>query len=218
MKAPAAPATEYVPVYFRAGFTGDESPYQGWPNDEKDELWQELYHHGVTLRISADEHKSLVNQTIRVPIAGYENDYFGGLDVFHQLHCLNQIRMGYYPRRYNTSMTNPDGTVSYDQWLHIDHCIESLRQSIMCHSDIGFNTFKWLDDKKITQPMLNDMHMCRNFDKIREWAFDRYVSLDNRRAHVENGVLVDYSSWGPDPDSLLEGVVPKGWNYTVDDL
>lgn len=45
--------------------------------------------------------------------------------------------MAFYPGRYNTSFKKLDGTIDYGQWMHIDHCIESLRQSVTCHSDVS---------------------------------------------------------------------------------
>jgi hypothetical protein len=70
------------------------------------------------------------------------------------------------------------------------------------------------------EPELRNVHICRDFSKIREYAFDRFVNFTyNKRVRVENGVVVDYSSWGENPEetSVQKGM-PKGWNYTVDDL
>lgn len=40
----------------------------------------------------------LANRTTRMP--GDDNVYVIGLDVFHQLHCLNHLRKTLYPDRY----------------------------------------------------------------------------------------------------------------------
>ncbi|KAK3298773.1 uncharacterized protein B0H64DRAFT_82253 [Chaetomium fimeti] len=52
-----------------------------------------------------------------------------GLAVFHQLHCLDAIRHGYYAA--------VDGTepAHFAKPGHIRHCIDYLRQSIMCNAD-----------------------------------------------------------------------------------
>lgn len=42
--APAEKVVEYVDVKFRGGFGCDSSLYQGWPNDEQDERWNQLYY------------------------------------------------------------------------------------------------------------------------------------------------------------------------------
>ncbi|KAG8404947.1 hypothetical protein J3459_022398 [Metarhizium acridum] len=216
--SPAEDAVEYVPIVFKLGNSLASSPYQGFPTDETDRLWQELYNVGTFIHVDEDVGNRLLNTSVKAPVVGSENDLMVGLDVFHQLHCLNQIRMAFYPRRYNTSLTNPDGTVKYMQWLHIDHCIESLRQSVMCHSDTSLITYKWLESKKITEPELEVVHMCRNFDKIQDWASHRTVSLSSKRLHVENGAIVDYTNWGPDPEAAVADDIPTGWNYTIEDL
>jgi hypothetical protein len=117
--SPAENAVEYTPLVFKLGTGHSVSAYQGFPTDEVDRLWEDLYKDGAFLHIDEEAGNRLLNQSVRVPVIGYENDFLVGLDVFHQLHCLNQIRMAFYPRRYNTSMVNPDGTVKYIQWLHI---------------------------------------------------------------------------------------------------
>jgi hypothetical protein len=41
--APAQVAVEYETRTFKRGFQNDTTPYQGWPTDEIDTLWEELY-------------------------------------------------------------------------------------------------------------------------------------------------------------------------------
>lgn len=41
--APANEAVRYRDVTFSAAFGTDISPYQGWPDDHKDEIWEDLY-------------------------------------------------------------------------------------------------------------------------------------------------------------------------------
>ncbi len=93
---------------------GNLSPYQGWPDDERDKLWEDMYtsefdvliiilskgylfqmsnrnvrtSEGVSIRIDKAEHQLMPNKTERIPIPGQESEYRIGIDVFHQLHCL----------------------------------------------------------------------------------------------------------------------------------
>lgn len=96
---------EYVPVLFKQGNSHASSPYQGFPTDETDRLWQELYggkrvsHRldaaaltssivGTFIHVDEDAGSRLLNTSIKAPVVGSENDLMVGLDVFHQLHCL----------------------------------------------------------------------------------------------------------------------------------
>ena len=50
-----------------------------------------------------------------------------------------------------------------------DHCIDLLRQTLMCHSDIGLFFYTDLGD---SQPAarVSTTHVCRNFSEITEWV------------------------------------------------
>ncbi|UNI18540.1 hypothetical protein JDV02_004803 [Purpureocillium takamizusanense] len=215
--SPAEEAVKYVPRQFLAAFGKETSPYQGWPTDEQDQMWEDMYIYGTTFQIDQKEHDRLINKTEHVAIPGLEDKYMTGLDVFHQLHCLNMIRQNLYPKRYNSSIVREDGTIDYPKWRHVDHCIESIRQSITCNVDISMIRYKWSSYDMI-EPQLGVMHMCRDFDRIRDWAYQRYVDPGNRRQHVENGRIVDYSEAGTSFEDNAADYAPKGWDKTINDL
>lgn len=53
----------------------------------------------------------------------------------------------------------------------LDHCIDALRQTIMCHSDVS--PVSWhlnMPKRNVIIPQLSTTHTCRNFTKIQEWA------------------------------------------------
>ncbi len=41
--APADESVEYHDVVFNKAFGDNKSPYQGWPDDKKDKLWEDMY-------------------------------------------------------------------------------------------------------------------------------------------------------------------------------
>ena len=53
-----------------------------------------------------------------------------------QLHCLNRLRKRLYPEKYAPDM-------SEEGVLHAEHCVESLRQSLQCHSDTATISWEW---------------------------------------------------------------------------
>lgn len=60
--------------------------------------------------------------------------YIGRVDVFHQIHCLNRLRMhlkGNYDYYYADTDTNND----YHD-LHVSHCVYTLLQNLMCTSNV----------------------------------------------------------------------------------
>ncbi|KAK7743259.1 hypothetical protein SLS53_004344 [Cytospora paraplurivora] len=215
-QALAADQIEYRMETTYASVDSPASQYQGWPNDENDRLWEE-YEKGNRVHIDQKMAEKLPYMTEHVPLEGYEDEYVVGLSVFHYLHCLNAIRKGFYPRRYNSSLLDDDGNVDYHKWIHIDHCIETIRRALTCQADTAAMTFDWIEDSSLVihSEML---HTCRNFDLIRDWAYERYVPV-HQRSHVENGKVVEYADkpYGPAWEKV-KVVAPQGWAYTGDDM
>jgi hypothetical protein len=114
-----------------------------------------------------------------------------GLEVYHQLHCLDYVRRAFYPTHYFPNET--EHHVNYHRGIQIfliiqlgiineesEHCIEHLRQSIMCSGDFALDY--WRYDKETDKNWLKTdvPHICRDFTAINDWV------LENR---------YEYSSW-----------------------
>ncbi|KAH8901283.1 hypothetical protein GQ53DRAFT_607631, partial [Thozetella sp. PMI_491] len=171
--APAQSVVEYKPTRFTQGFEDDKSPLQGPPNEMRDRAWQDLYGFGI-LGVSREEAALMPNRTGR--LAGTTDKYFAELDVFHQLHCLNILRMSRYPEHYRQQNTpEANEILSYFDDEHIEHCIDTIRQSIMCHSDITPLVYQWDETQKRMRIHGNVVHSCRDFDSIRDWSRERSI-------------------------------------------
>lgn len=70
---------------------------------------------------TVDQQKTLrlPDTTERLAVPGREDKYVLTLDVFHQMHCLDVMRMALYRDRYDKHFYRPDGTVDYCKWLHV---------------------------------------------------------------------------------------------------
>lgn len=53
---------------------------------------------------------------------------------------------------------------------HKDHCVDILRQVLMCAGDIGGITYYWKDGRKDPMPDFSTWKTCRNFDDIQSWV------------------------------------------------
>lgn len=129
------------------------------------------------------------------PKTGVEG-YRVGLEVFHQLHCINLLRQvtykDYYVELGNGNFAGGDEelqihTGQYTETIHyllltsIDHCLEILRMNVQCNADVGVFTFYLLEGDPLPWPELNSWHQCRNFDAVRDWA------LENSVGNMERG-------------------------------
>lgn len=172
---------------------------------------------GNYLWIDSQTAEKLPFDTEHAPVKEHMDDYVVGLSVFHVLHCLSVLRRNIYPKRYNSSMANLDGTVDYHKWHHVDHCLETVRRDILCHADTSATTWEWIEASQMTiRP--ETRHVCRNFDKISEWAYARHVEA-NQRMHVENGRIVDYTGQpASEAWNKIQVEPPAHWAYRVEDL
>jgi len=140
-----------------------------------------------------------INRT-GIPLNDQEGGYLATLDVFHELHCLNVIREQVYRDFY------PDKHTKEMQLLHADHCIDTLRQTLMCHGDIALLTHTWIPDYRWPWPNFAIDHECRNWDSIMEWTKSRYIpSL--KGPIVKHPVLGGFISLWPSvtPSNLMQG-------------
>ncbi|KAI1505680.1 hypothetical protein F5X99DRAFT_404715 [Biscogniauxia marginata] len=68
---------------------------------------------------------------------------------------------------------------------HVDHCVEYIREALMCQPDMSMVTFRWInntaqhEDKSAFYPTNFDtsMHMCANWEALDSWAEERTFNL-----------------------------------------
>jgi hypothetical protein len=147
------------------------------------------------------------------PDRGFGPDtYMAEIDVFHQLHCLNALR--------KTSILNYDyywgSEWGYDPpvlfALHIDHCLDIPRQSIMCHADVEALTYNWRKTQHNPFPDTGVEKVCRDFDALLRCQEE--VELKDEPAKWERMVRPADAVMLPLPDRLDEvevtGYSPAG--------
>ncbi|AEO60344.1 hypothetical protein MYCTH_2112431 [Thermothelomyces thermophilus ATCC 42464] len=76
------------------------------------------------------------------PLPQHRPRYVVQLDVFHQLHCLNRPQKLLYPKVYRSDVTS-DSDEAADTLYHLEQCVESLRQSLLCASDKSTIFWEW---------------------------------------------------------------------------
>lgn len=60
-------------------------------------------------------------------------------------------------------------------WCNSDHCVEMLRQTLMCHADTSVTVFVRTEDGLHARD--NVTRVCRNFDKLHAWAADHHTKV-----------------------------------------
>ncbi|KAF7864307.1 uncharacterized protein EAF02_010275 [Botrytis sinoallii] len=155
------------------------SVYAGAPSRDLDNAWQELLS-GINIRVSQRELER-TNQTSVTLLNG--QDHLAWLEAFHQLHCVKFVRQAIYRKHYFPDVSGDKET----HWLlHADHCVELLRQAIMCHADTTLMTFEW--SSKSDKPMLKlegPKHTCVNWEDLRLKVQRRIVD-DQEMSSLKN--------------------------------
>ncbi|KAH8692478.1 hypothetical protein GQ44DRAFT_635813, partial [Phaeosphaeriaceae sp. PMI808] len=84
-----------------------------------------------------------------------ESVYF--VAAYHQLHCLTIVRAALYHFSEGIEQTVP--------LVHTLHCLNSLRQDVMCHAD---NDLLYTDDGKVFGD--GQVRTCHDWDALEEWT------------------------------------------------
>ncbi|XWX02328.1 hypothetical protein V2A60_010365 [Cordyceps javanica] len=166
ISSPAQEAVEYERVTITHNLEDSESKYRGEPSPEIDAAWDELLKYN-NLRVS-DEELRAANAS-SVPLSDGGGGHLATLDVYHTLHCVNRARKALYPAHY-PSPNRPE----LDR-AHVEHCLDLLRQVLMCHGDVALHTYRWRGDVPVPWPAFRTTHQCRRWDRIVAWSRARSV-------------------------------------------
>lgn len=92
----------------------------------------------------------------------------------------NALRGGYWASHLAALRGNKvvDEELPVDiQESHMRHCIDLLRQSLMCHAD---TTLEVVDEKINGVHGFRTVHQCRNWEQLKAWT-----SKQQEQQHVE---------------------------------
>jgi len=143
---------------------------------EVDEAWQSL---GVDYRSaivpSSLAHRSGLTQSQVQVSSKYGGGFPANVEGLHHLHCLNLLRQSLYFNFDYYHSLGEGAFINSDEILrfHVTHCLDILRQQLMCTVDIGvLGQVWWNRNEPLALPDFNTRHKCRNFDAVRQWAFE----------------------------------------------
>lgn len=143
---------------------GAPSVFKGPPRRDLDDAWNELVDQPMIL---VDHETSQSFDPTPKPSKGINDHYYATVKVYHQLHCLDITRKFIWWDHYQHVDTFQDPPEMV--WEHVDHCIDLLRQVLMCNSDIGLIFYTDVGNR---QPVarVSTTHLCRNFSEITDWV------------------------------------------------
>ncbi|KAE8374156.1 hypothetical protein BDV26DRAFT_296218 [Aspergillus bertholletiae] len=142
----------------------DTPRYSGHPTRGLDAAWDVLVGSYIALD---DEEAARISRN-----ASKENGaYYVVPTVQHSLHCVNYLRKALYFEYYPSVHEDRENIPNY--WTHVDHCIETLRETIQCNMDMTPVPHIWAQHKQMYLANTELVHTCRDFDALLQWEKER---------------------------------------------
>ncbi|TVY34181.1 Oxidase [Lachnellula subtilissima] len=165
-------------VTFNGSFM-KENVFRQDAGPEVDSAWESIGVNYRSLAIPVSEAAATGLKPDQVQInPKYGGGFPANVEGLHHLHCLNLLRQtlyfnyGYYKSKGEGAFTNDDRILQF----HVTHCMDVIRQQLMCMPDTGVLGQVWWDPKDPKAFVdFNTRHKCKNFDAIRQWAQDRQM-------------------------------------------
>ncbi|KAJ3578932.1 hypothetical protein NPX13_g1636 [Xylaria arbuscula] len=157
-----------------------DSIFTGSRNAPSDAAWAELLT-GSNMIIYPEEAQIMGFQSLELR---NRSGSVGSLTVYHELHCIKLIRHWFYYEYYYPNQTKAE----YDEALgHVEHCLETLRLSAMCHGDITVRPFEWLRDDtgRVIGPTVKSgaLHQCVDWDRLSACKVNTNLDLRDSTKH-----------------------------------
>ncbi|KXT08928.1 hypothetical protein AC579_9355 [Pseudocercospora musae] len=163
--------------------------FMGNPRPEFDQAWSDFLGKGrgglhsnrwFNLRVPKDAAKKAGFQSIELDDGS--GDLWASTAFFHNLHCIKYLRQAQfpeaYPKTWEIMKPLPDGSIS----LHADHCLENLRQAIMCGGDMALYHYYWNASSPTpskASASSKTPHICVNWEHLISWMRQRSFSLQD---------------------------------------
>ncbi|BCS12323.1 hypothetical protein ALUC_50369A [Aspergillus luchuensis] len=85
-----------------------------------------------------------------------------------------------------------------------EHCIDNLRQNIMCKADVSLLTFTWDPTDRAPKPNFVIEHECANWDKVDKWAEEHRFDIFDENTLVHPTLGPSF----PDEEYKATGRIP----------
>ncbi|KAG1805895.1 hypothetical protein EV424DRAFT_1647224 [Suillus variegatus] len=134
--SPANEAIESIVIVRFNGTLGTPSIYRGSPSPEIDAAWDRISVNVRPIRMTREQLLRTGEKPSPV-MARYPDEYGGGY-----MATVDMLRRASWGDKYSD---HDDHDTPEDYRIHLDHCIEILRQNIMCRGDVTMLTYDWVE-------------------------------------------------------------------------
>jgi hypothetical protein len=142
--------------------------YSGPPTAAQHEAWDDL------MRPVYFKEFERARESFEDAVEVTDGGYLALLAVYHELHCIRQLRLYLYKDGKYANLTG-----SEDDYIqpHLDHCLETLRLTVMCQGNSSLYSFAWEDQAAgVSELKSNSRSVCVKWSALEEWAHSRRIS------------------------------------------
>ncbi|KAL8701607.1 MAG: hypothetical protein Q9201_004815 [Fulgogasparrea decipioides] len=166
---------EYKDIQFKYSLWY-QSPFKGPPTPEVESAWYDIMKYGL-ISVTAED---IIRIGHNLTAVQYPDSVGGGYLATamgtHALHCLHYIWQDHYIDVLpDVQAQKANITEMYGR--HYEHCVDYIRQSLMCKFDTTIMPFNWVLDHQNPTPNGNTIHKCINWDHMQDWLKSRAVKM-----------------------------------------
>ncbi|OAL48590.1 hypothetical protein IQ07DRAFT_601210 [Pyrenochaeta sp. DS3sAY3a] len=134
-----------------------DTPYSSDNKTITNKLWKDLFPDGQGLITLPNTAAAAQHLPASVSHNGNTSASVYFVAAYHQIHCLTVIRAALYHFSEGVEQTVP--------LPHVLHCLDSLRQDVLCHAD---DELLYTEDGKVFGD--GQVRECRDMAALREWT------------------------------------------------
>ncbi|KKZ64330.1 hypothetical protein EMCG_09714 [[Emmonsia] crescens] len=150
---------------------GAQGDYVGEPRPVLEKAWRDIFDI-MNVRLSEEDLMAVgrLEDAVALPDG---SGYAGTLNVFHELHCIWWLYKYVHKDHYFEGATPQEQAIMK---LHSHHCLNYLRKSAMCHSDVGVITYNWKQGS-LKPKATATTHQCADWSHITQWSSSRSFNM-----------------------------------------
>ncbi|CRG88717.1 hypothetical protein PISL3812_05751 [Talaromyces islandicus] len=181
--------TDYIYDRFN-GSLWHPSPFKGPPTIQVEAAWQSAMEYGM-IAVSASDLKRAqrledLDTAAAFPASSSSNTgkenreekkYIAVAVGTHQLHCLHFLWQDHHAVFFPNTTQRKQKEVPALYERHYEHCVDYIRQSIMCNFDTSILSYDWVRDHQMPTPNSNVMHRCVDWEFVQGWFRERAVKM-----------------------------------------
>ncbi|PHH79282.1 hypothetical protein CDD82_2496 [Ophiocordyceps australis] len=173
--ANAGISEDYVELTYN-GSLWHQGLYKGPPTPQVNQAWEDLMAFGA-IRVTAEDIQRVGHSLDAVQFPPQVGGGYLAVTIgTHHIHCLHYIWQDHHMDSFPDTAADKAGAPEmYER--HYEHCVDFLRQGIMCNFDPGIIPYHWVRNHNQPTPDGSTRHKCVNWEYLQDWLKSRAVEM-----------------------------------------